>query len=201
MLSTRDTEPADTAVEAAGQVFDGRLTNASRKIAAVEARIAGGLVFLIFVLLLANVVSRTGGVPLIWVDELAVLLMGWIAFIGASMGLAYRQHIAVTLLPDALTATARKRLAILVDLLLLVFFAVLIVQLWNWFDPVGLWRAGSITAFSTTTFNFIYQEPTVTLGVSKFWFWLVLPLFCLTSIIHILASLVSICRTPVRDAA
>lgn len=146
-------------------------------------------------------VSCTGGVPLIWVDELAVLLMAWIAFIGASVGLAYRQHIAVTLLPDALTATARKRLAILVDLLLLVFFAVLSVQLWSWFDPVGLWRADSIETYSMTSFNFIYQEPTVTLGMAKFWFWLVLPLFCVTSVIHILASLVSVCRTPVRDAA
>ena len=168
----------------------------SRRIALVEGRAAGTLIFLIFVLLLANVACRTGGVPLIWADELAVLIMAWVAFVGASMGLAYRQNIAVTLLPDALTATARKRLAILVDLLLLVFFAVLSVLLWNWFDPVGLLRAGSLEAFSTTTFNFIYQEPTITLGVSKFWFWLVLPLFCLTSVIHIVASLITTLQTP-----
>lgn len=177
------------------------LAVASRKIATVEGWVAGALVFLIFMLLLANVLCRAVGVPLIWADELAVLLMAWVAFVGASMGLAYRQHIAVTLLPDAVAPGTRKRLALLVDVLLLVFFAVLAVQLWNWFEPVNLWQAGSIEAFSTTGFNFIYQEPTITLDVPKFWFWLVLPVFCVTSVIHIAASLVTRCYAPAEAAA
>lgn len=161
----------------------------SRRIAVLEGWVAGSLVFAIFLLLIANVVCRSIGVPLIWVDELAVLLMVWAAFVGASMGLAHRQHIAVTLLPDALGALARRRLAVLVDVLLLVFLGILSVQLWNWFDPVTLWRAGSVDAFSNATFNFVYREPTVTLGVPKYLFWLILPIFCVTSIIHVIASL------------
>jgi TRAP-type C4-dicarboxylate transport system permease small subunit len=97
-------------------------------------------------------------------------------------------------------AAARRRLALLVDGLLLVFLAVLIVQLWNWFDPIGLWRAGSVDAFSSSAFNFIYQEPTITLGVPKFWFWLVLPIFCLTSVLHVVASLMARYNTPAETA-
>ncbi|MDG4674233.1 TRAP transporter small permease subunit [Shinella sp. 838] len=191
MLSSQN-NPSVNHLEAQPKAFGaGMLMVASRKIAACEAWLAGALIFLIFLLLLANVVCRTLGLPLIWADELAVLLMAWVAFVGASMGLAHRQHIAVTLLPDAMPAAARRRLALLVDGLLLVFLAVLIVQLWNWFDPIGLWRAGSVDAFSSSAFNFIYQEPTITLGVPKFWFWLVLPIFCLTSVLHVVASLLA----------
>lgn len=197
-----DALPAGAASEApASNVTSGALAVISGKIAAAEARVAGTLVFLIFALLLGNVACRAFNVPLIWADELAVLLMAWVAFIGASMGLAYRQHIAVTLLPDSVSPGMRRYLAIFVDILLLVFLVVLAVQLWNWFDPVGLWRAESLEAFSTASFNFIYQEPTVTLGVSKFWFWLVLPIFCVTSAIHVLASLVGRYKMPTEARA
>jgi TRAP-type C4-dicarboxylate transport system permease small subunit len=192
MLSTHHTSSGeDVGVKSNIAPPAGALAAVSQKIATIEGRLAGVLVFLIFILLLGNVLCRAIGVPLIWADELAVLLMAWVAFIGASMGLAYQQHIAVTLLPDAVTAGARRRLALLVHVLLLVFFAVLSVQLWGWFDPVSLWRAGSIEAFSAAAFNFIYQEPTITLGVPKFLFWLVLPIFCVTSVIHLASSLMA----------
>ena len=63
------------------------------------------------------------------------------------------------------------------------------VQIWRWFDPVGVLQAASIEDFTASTFNFIYQEPTVTLGMHKVWFWLVMPVFCVTATIHVLASL------------
>ncbi|WP_372500776.1 TRAP transporter small permease (plasmid) [Tistrella mobilis] len=165
------------------------LQSLSNRIAGVETWAAGLTVFGIFCLLLGNVVSRSLGNPLIWTDELAVFLMAWAAFIGASLGLARRQHIAITLLPDALRPAARRQLAILVDVALLVFLAVLSVQIWRWFDPVGVLQAASIEDFTASTFNFIYQEPTVTLGMHKVWFWLVMPVFCVTATIHVLASL------------
>ncbi|MBB4019573.1 MULTISPECIES: TRAP transporter small permease [Chelatococcus] len=161
----------------------------SRALARIEAAVAGLAVFVVFSLLMANVVSRSFGRPLIWTDELAVNCMVWAAFIGASVGLAHRQHIAVMLLPDMLPGRVGRAMAIAVDLSLLLFLGVLAVVLWRWFDPVGLLKAETLEAFSADTFNFIYQEPTVTLGVSKFWFWLVLPVFCLTAMLHVVAGL------------
>ena len=149
----------------------------------------GVLMMLIFALLMLNVVSRAVGAPVIWVDEAAVFLMIWVALFGASLALAKRGHIAVTLVADMVPEKVRKSLARLVDLMLFGFFIIFAAILWRWFDPITLWQAGSVTAFSRETFNFIYAEPTVTLGVSKVWFWLILPIFCLSGLIHTLAQL------------
>lgn len=167
-----------------------RLRSISRNLAAVEAWVAGLLIAAIFGLLMGNVISRAIGRPLIWSDELAIYLMACAAFVGASVGLAHRQHIAVTLLPDMLSAQNARLLAIVVDMTLLVFFVVFAVLLWRWFDPVGVLMAESLEAYSMQTFNFMWQEPTVTLGVRKVWFWMVLPVFCLTGGLHVAASLV-----------
>jgi TRAP-type C4-dicarboxylate transport system permease small subunit len=161
----------------------------SRTVARFEARAAGLIVLAIFIILMGNVVSRTLAKPLIWTDELAVNLMAWAAFIGASLGLANRQHIAVSLLPDMLSLQGRMMMAVAVDAALLLFFAVFAILLWQWFDPLTLWRAGSLQAFSAQSFNFIYEEPTVTLGIRKLWFWLILPVFCLTGGLHVLGSM------------
>lgn len=163
----------------------------SAALAQAETFGIGALMVAIFALLMVNVVSRGIGAPVIWVDEAAVYLMIWVALLGASLALARREHLAVTLLPDLLSPRARARLAVAVDLLLLVFFAIFALILWRWFDPLTLWRAGSAAAFSRETFNFLYQEPTVTLGLRKLWFWLILPLFCLNGLVHILAHLLT----------
>lgn len=165
----------------------GRLMRASNAVAWVEARFAGAIVVAILALLLANVVSRAFGRPLIWTDELAVYLMVLGAFAGASLGIANRQHIAVTLVSDSLGPRLRARLARAVDTLLLALFALFAWMLWNWFDPVGVLSADSLQAYSRASFNFLYQEPTTTLGMRKVWFWLILPIFCLTGFVHVLA--------------
>jgi len=184
MFMLGETEPEEAPTPSTSWI-----ERASLRVARFEAWAAAATVLLIFVLLLVNVASRSFGVPLIWTDELAVNLMAWAAFIGASLGLAHRQHIAVTLVVDLLPTPAARILAVVVDLALLTFVAVLAALVWRWFDPVGLIAAGSVESFGAATFNFLYQEPTVTLGVQKFWFWLVLPLFCLTSGLHVLAGL------------
>jgi TRAP-type C4-dicarboxylate transport system permease small subunit len=165
----------------------GRLMRASDAIAWVEARFAGAIVAAILALLLANVVSRGFGRPLIWTDELAVYLMVLGAFAGASLGIANRQHIAVTLVSDSLGPRLRAGLARVVDTLLLVLFAFFAWMLWNWFDPLGVLAAESLQAYSRASFNFLYQEPTTTLGLRKVWFWLILPVFCVTGLVHVLA--------------
>lgn len=167
------------------------LSTASALLARVEAVAIGALMLTIFGLLMLNVVTRSLGAPVIWVDELAVLLMIWIALIGASLALAHREHIAVTLLSEALPARPRAVMSFCVDLALFGFFVVFAVILWRWFDPITLWKAGSVEAFSQQTFNFLYQEPTVTLGVSKVWFWMIMPVFCVTGLVHMAALLLN----------
>lgn len=163
------------------------LLRLSGEIAFFEARFAGLVIVAVLALLLANVVSRAFGKPLIWTDELAVYLMVIGAFTGASLGLAHRHHIAVSLLADAVSAPMRQALAYVVDLILVLLFGLFAWMLWNWFDPLGVLAAKDLQTYSRTSFNFLYQEPTITLGVSKVWFWLILPVFCLTGLVHVLA--------------
>lgn len=176
------------------------LRSVSQRVAKVEAVVAGLLILMIFCLLMGNVISRSLSRPLIWTDELAIYLMACAAFVGASVGLAHRQHIAVTLLPDMLSAKGARLLGILVDLMLLGFFVILGVLLWRWFDPINVLRAESLEAYSMTTFNFMWQEPTVTLGVRKVWFWMVLPVFCLTGGLHVVTSLIERLSGRVEEA-
>lgn len=169
-------------------VWEG-LMRISQTLARAESFGIGALMVGIFALLMLNVLSRSFGSPVIWVDEAAVYLMIWAALLGASLALARREHLAVTLLPDLLSAWPRAGLALGVDILLFLFFILFAAILWRWFDPVTLWRSGSVAAFSRETFNFLYQEPTVTLGLRKLWFWMILPVFCINGLIHSLAHL------------
>ncbi|MFN7004335.1 MAG: TRAP transporter small permease, partial [Roseinatronobacter sp.] len=116
----------------------------SRRVASVEVWIAGLLVLAVFCLMMANVISRAASRPLIWSDELAIYLMACATFIGASVGLAHRRHIAVTLLPDLMPERTARGLMLLVDGVLLLFFGFFAVLLWRWFDPVNVLRAESL---------------------------------------------------------
>ena len=78
----------------------------------------------------------------------------------------------------------------LVDLLILSFAAGLFVMCLKWYDPIGLIRYGfDFEEFAAGTYNFIYQEPTNTLGISKIWIWLIVPIVSLSMMLHALANL------------
>ncbi|WP_367716611.1 TRAP transporter small permease [Nitratireductor sp. GISD-1A_MAKvit] len=173
----------------------GALARVSARLASIEWYCAGLLLCAVFGLLLLNVVTRSLGSPLIWVDELAIYVMIWAALIGASIGIRNRNHISMTLLTDMMPAKCRRALLIGVDVALLVFFGIFGVILWNWFDPVGVLSAGSVETFSQQSFNFIYQEPTTTIGMRKVWFLLILPVFFLCGAIHAWANLVARLRS------
>lgn len=143
----------------------------------------------IFVLMLANVVLRNFGAPLMWGDELAVNLMVWAAFLGCSMAIATRQQVAVDLLADRLDARGRIWLSFGVNCV--TFVAIFIVSwlVWRWFDPLRVIQADSISAFSAVTYNFIYQEPTLMLGWPKAVLWGIVPFFCFTTAFHTLVAI------------
>ena len=162
----------------------------SRHVARFEKLAVTVFAAAIVVFVLLNVLTRAFDVALFWVDELAVYCLIWMALIGASLLLHERGHIAVTLLRSSLNSRSAPVLDRFVDGLVLMFCAGLLWMCLAWFDPLGYARHGfDASNFAASTYNFIYQEPTNTLGIQKFWVWMVVPLVALTMTVHCLAAL------------
>jgi len=158
--------------------------------AQVELGLAAILAVSITLLILLNVVTRSAGAALFWVDELAIYAMAWMAFLGASAALHFGQSVAVTVVTDALPQPLQSAAAKLVDVIVLGFALFMIWTCWRWFSPLELARNGFDTAaFQSATFNFVYAEPTTTLGIRKYWVWSVMWLFSLGATLHSLANL------------
>jgi TRAP-type transport system small permease protein len=62
-----------------------------------------------------------------WVEQLALLLICYITFIGAAIGIHEESHLGVTLVRDALPAKLRQILLLLTDLVLAIFGGVMLV--------------------------------------------------------------------------
>lgn len=155
----------------------------------VERVVLIALTSAVTLLILLNVVTRSSGMALFWVDETAIYTMIWAVFVGASMQVRLRAAIAVDLVPMALGTRGRRVLGFVVDVLVLAFALTLIWLSVIWYDPVGLAKAGfDVGEFAGSTFNFIYDEPTVTVGVPKFWIWLIMPILGVTLTIHGIAN-------------
>ena len=96
-----------------------------RALGRAEGAFIGAALAFTSALLFANVVLRyVFHAPINWAEELTLYLMVWIVFIGGSMAVRTRGHIAIDLLPLVLSPANRRRLAIGVGLSTVVFFAV-----------------------------------------------------------------------------
>jgi TRAP-type transport system small permease protein len=164
---------------------------ASAAVARVEAGLAAALILATCGLILLNIATRSMGEALYWVDEAAIYCMVWSAFLGASVTIRNRSAIAIDLLKDVVGPTLSRLIARAVQGLVLLFGLWLLVVAWQWYDPVTLARTGfDVRAFSGETFNFIYREPTLTIGVAKWPIWLIMPVFGATVCLHALANLI-----------
>ncbi len=153
--------------------------------ARVELWCAALLAVCVTLLVLLNVVTRTTGNALFWVDELAIYAMAWMTFLGASAALHHRSSVAITLLPDAVSPGLKTVIRKIVDIVIFAFALSMLWFCWRWFMPLEFARAGfDVSVFQGQTFNFIYAEPTSTLGVQKYLFWSVLWLFALGATLH-----------------
>jgi TRAP-type C4-dicarboxylate transport system permease small subunit len=160
--------------------------------ARVELTAAAILAAAISVLILLNVVTRSIGMAIFWVDELAIYVMVWMTFLAASAAVHYCDSVAVTLVRDKLSEKYSILLAKFVDVIVFAFALALIGFCWRWFMPFDLMRAGFDTqAFQGETFNFIYSETTRTLPFAKFWVWLVMWLFAGGMTLHSLNNLLT----------
>ncbi|MFC2992430.1 TRAP transporter small permease [Halomonas tibetensis] len=171
------------------------LSRLSDCLARLEEIAAAALAAAVTLLILVNVAFRAAGSPLYWISELAIYAMIWMTFLIAGAVLKRRRGIAVTLVADALPGFGRRLLMALVDLAVLVFAVLLLWLCWRWYQPLELARLGfDFGAFQRETFNFIYAENTSTLGIKKFWVWLILPWFALSLTFHGLVNLGSALR-------
>lgn len=163
----------------------------SRRWARVEIFCASFFAVLITLLILLNVVTRAMNASIYWVDEAAIYAMVWMAFLAASAGIHERSAVSVTLVKDLLGASGQRALGFAVDLIVLLFVALMLFFLWRWLLPVELIRAGfDFEAFQSETFNFVYAEPTTTLGFKKIWVWSVLVIFAFGAALHAIANLI-----------
>lgn len=148
------------------------------------------LVAAIAFFVLINVGFRLFGVTLAWADELAVLSMAMVGFVGASLMLRARIDPAVKLLQEALRGPVVRALRIAVSAFACAFGVILIWLCWIWFNPQALAAAGwDVDAFQMATFNFIYTDVTPVLRWRFFWFYLIMPWFAFTITVHALTNL------------
>ncbi|MDM8165749.1 TRAP transporter small permease subunit [Roseovarius sp.] len=165
--------------------------------ARIELTLAAALAVSVTLLILLNVFTRSMGAALYWVDELAIYAMAWMTFLGASAALHNGQTVVVTALTDPLPPALAKIAAKVVDVLVVVFALFMVWFCWRWYSPLELARFGFDTeAFQGATFNFIYGEPTTTLGVPKYWVWMVMWAFALGATLHGFANLLGQGRKP-----
>lgn len=166
-------------------------------IAELERFVVRLIVIALPLMILANAAGRALRTPIYWMDELAVLSMVWLAMIGMSLTLKSRDAVSVTMLVDAVPAALMKGMKICIDALVLIFGMVLLVLCYYWFDPITLMQMEFDTdAFSGETFNFLYQDTTTTLGMKKFWFWLVVPVAAFSTSMHALSNFLHTLVTP-----
>jgi len=158
--------------------------------ARAEMAAAAILAVAITCLVLLNVVTRAMSASIFWVDEAAIMAMTWMTFLAASAAVHFGHSISVRLFTDMLPRGDAHLAQRCVDAIVLMFAALMLWLCWRWFLPLDLLRASFDTmAFQGETFNFIYAEPTLTLGVRKFWLWLIMPLFAFGLTLHAIANL------------
>lgn len=162
----------------------------SARWAQMETVLAAIFAALVTLMVLINVLTRAVDHSIFWIDEAAIYAMIWMAYLGASATIHHRSGIAVTLLPDALSPVRKRWLTLSIDLVVVFFAGLMIWFCLRWYDPLGLIAAGfDAAAFQNETFNFIYAEPTNTLGIRKIWVWLIPGLFALGTALHAIANL------------
>ena len=102
------------------------MNNLCRVVARVLEYSVGGLFIVIAVTALAQVFTRyVLGDSLTWTHELDILLMIWAVWLGAAIGIHRKAHLKVGILSERFSKGTRNVLNVLMDVLILVFFAVL----------------------------------------------------------------------------
>lgn len=149
------------------------LTKASRQLATVEQLLCNVLMVAFSVLLITNVFARyVLNSPLFFANELAVYILIWMAFLAISIAIHNDQHVRLTMLIAILPKAAQRVCYWLTELICL---AIMVTVLWY---AIAWLRSPSI-----------HYDIAITLDWPKWHFYLIVPLFCFTSIFHLVARL------------
>jgi TRAP-type C4-dicarboxylate transport system permease small subunit len=76
--------------------------------------------------------------PLVWSDEVAILCLVWITFLGASMSVKQHNSPAITFLMDKLSGTPRKILLIIGMIITLIFIGTVIYISFGWLSSPNI---------------------------------------------------------------
>lgn len=163
--------------------------------ARIELFVAAIMAAVVTLLILLNVVARYFRISVFWVEETAIYAMVIMAFLAAAAAIERREAIAITLLVDAVRPQVQRFIYVFVDLVTLACAIFLLWICWIWFRPDVMLQVGfDLRAFRSETGVFTYGVRALTLGVPKFWFWLVVPVFAASLLLHGLSNLVKTLR-------
>lgn len=91
-----------------------------------------------------QIVSRVLFTAVSWTEEIARFLLVWLTFLGATLALAEKRHIAVTLLTDRLPS-ALRRVAAIVGLVAMTTFLIALTWIgWNYMSTQSFQRSASL---------------------------------------------------------
>ncbi|MEP3333175.1 TRAP transporter small permease [Sedimentitalea sp.] len=135
---------------------------------AANRALVAGLLAAVFLIVFANVVGRYGfGASLAWVEEAARHLMILGAFSGAGLALREGRLVAITVLPDHLSAQLALLLRWIIVLVMFVFMAAL------------LWLGVQFVAFG-------WNKETMSTGISRGIPYLAIPVGCAIFLVHLM---------------
>jgi TRAP-type C4-dicarboxylate transport system permease small subunit len=166
------------------------LQRLSDALASVERILLMALIAAVAGLVLMNVSFRAFGITLAWADELAILAMTLAAFVGASLMLRARSAPAVQILHEVTGPGVLRGLRVAVSALSVACGAGLAWLVWRWFDLPDLFAVGfDVATFETVHLNFLYTEATPVMGLPFWWFYLIMPWFAISLLVHALTNL------------
>ena len=149
------------------------LSSLSDGLARVERWASRILVVAFVALIVANVTMRyVVGRPIVYAEELAAILLVWLAFVATSITVHDRAQIGVTMLTEKLPAAARRVVDIAVMAVVAAILATLLWTSWKWaFSPM------------------VDFDQIITTGWPKAPFYLIVPIFSAAALIHVVADL------------
>jgi TRAP-type transport system small permease protein len=111
-----------------------------------------------FLFLVAGVLFRyVLGSPLSWTDEAAMILIVWMAFFGASMGVKERTHVGAEVFLALFPSYLRKVVMIVIDSLVGFFSVYLMIFGWR----IAVVGAGQKTLFWGISYFYLYLSVAV----------------------------------------
>ncbi|WP_153733147.1 TRAP transporter small permease [Sporosarcina obsidiansis] len=142
--------------------------------------------FLAIILMTVMLISITAGVtfryffnsPLSWPEELAIITLVWVTFVGGSMSIKRQQAAAVSLLLDRLSDTLRKILLAIGFMLIIIFSVYVFYQAFQWISVPSV---------------FLQKLPA--LGIAMFYPYLAIPLGFAGMVIHTLSLFLDLFTT------